>query len=164
MKGNRRLLIVLVLFLSILPVMVQARGSDNKKFGLGVNLGEPLGYDGRYYLADQFSIDLAVGYGFGEEAFIVQPSLLFHLRNILDYDGPDWSAVPYFGAGLKTGVDVAGPHKDSGIAAMRFPVGNTFVMKRGKFEISLEFAPGVEFTPETEFDATGGVGLRYYFF
>lgn len=162
----KRLLVfvsVLVLFL-LSPMVLQARGADNKRLGLGINLGEPLGFDGRYYFMDRFSADLIVGYGFGEEGFIIQPSLLFNLRDILDYDGNNWSLVPYFGAGLKTGVDMAGANDGDGIAAVRFPLGATVLMQGGTFEISLEFAPGVEFSPETEFDPTGGVGLRYYFF
>lgn len=140
------------------------QSTDNRKLGLGVNIGEPIGLNARYYFVDKFSADLIVGYGFGEQGFIIQPSILFNLRDILDYNGYDYSVIPYFGVGVKTGVDLAGAHKDSGIAAMRFPIGVNWVLKRGEFEISAEFAPGVEFAPETEFDATGGLGLRYFFF
>lgn len=138
----------------------EARGSDNKKFGLGVNLGEPIGMDARYYFLKNFSGDLIIGYGFEEHAFIIQPSVLVNFRDVLDYDGADFSMVPYFGAGFKTGVT----RNNRGVAAMRFPVGATWVIKDGTFEISAEFAFGVEFNPDNEFDATGGIGLRYYFF
>ena len=142
----------------------RGEGSENKRLGVGIHLGEPLGFAGRFYFFDQLSLDLQVGYGFGEEGIIIQPSALFHLRHILDVDGPDWSLVPHFGAGFKTGVDVAGARDGQGIAVLRFPLGVTWVMKEGVFEVSAEFAPGVEFSPETEFDPTGGIGLRYYFF
>ncbi|GEM_PF-417799 len=141
-------------------ISAEARGSDNKKFGLGVNLGEPIGMDARYYFLKNFSADLIVGYGFDEHAFIIQPSVLVNFRDVLDYDGQDFSVVPYFGVGLKTGVT----RSSQGVAAMRFPLGATWVIKDGTFEISAEFAPGVEFNPVNEFDATGGLGLRYYFF
>ena len=137
----------------------EARGSDNKKFGLGINLGEPIGLDSRYYFLKNFAADLVVGYGFEEHAFIIQPSVLVNFRDVLDYDGPDFSMVPYFGVGFKTGVT----RNNKGVAAMRFPVGATWIIKDGTFEISAEFAPGVEFNPDNEFDATGGLGLRYYF-
>lgn len=166
-KTAKKLVFALAAVIALSLAASTARAKEavgHKKLGLGINLGEPLGFDARYYLLDHFSADLVLGYGFGEQGFIIQPSALFHLNGILDYNGGNFSVVPYFGAGLKTGIDLAGANKDSGIVALRFPVGTTFLLKDGAFEISLEFAPGVEFTPITEFDPTGGIGLRHYFF
>lgn len=160
---HKFLRVLLVLFW-LAPAVALADGSENKRLGVGINLGEPLGFDGRFYFFRQFSLDLVLGYGFGEEGFIIQPSLLFNLRNLLDYDGSHWSLVPYFGAGVKTGVDMAGARDGQGIAVARFPLGASWILKGGAFEISVEFAPGAEFSPETRFDPTGGIGLRYYFF
>lgn len=156
--------IFILILLGLFPSLALALGAEHKRLGLGVNLGEPIGYNARFFFLDQLAADLTIGYGFAEEAFIIQPSALFHLRRILDYDGKDYSLVPYFGAGLKTGVDLSGANDGEGVAAMRFPVGASFVLKDGSFEVSVEFAPGVEFSPGTGFDGTGGVGLRYYFF
>ena len=160
----RKTILLTFLIITLTSPAALARGSANKTLGLGVNLGEPIGYSARFFFLDQFSADLIVGYGFAEESFAIQPSLLFHLRDILDYDDEKFSLVPYFGAGLKTGIDMAGRRDGQGIAALRFPVGASFFLENGAFEISLEFAPGVEFTPTTGFDGTGGIGLRYYFF
>ena len=158
----KRLLTALILavFLISTPLFAkQYKATESRKFGVGVNLGEPLGANARYYFFEHLSGDLTVGYGFEEHAFIVQPSVLFHLKNILDYNGRDFSVVPYFGGGFKTGIARGG----QGVAAVRFPVGASWILSDGEFEISVEFAPGIEFNPENEFDATGGVGLRYYF-
>lgn len=155
----KKIILSLALLLALIPQITHARGSDNKRLGVGVNLGEPIGFDGRFYFTEQFTLDLVTGYGFEEKGFIVQPSLLFNLRNILDYDTKDASLVPYFGAGFKTGIAKGG----DGVAALRFPVGATYIMKDGEFEVSLEFAPGVEFSPDNQFDITGGLGFRYYF-
>ena len=157
---------LMVLWMGVIPCLAQAAGagSDNKKLGLGINLGEPLGANARFFFLDRFAADLTVGYGFGEQGFVIQPSLLFHLRRILDYNGSNFSIVPCFGAGLKTGVDLAGANDGDGIVAARFPIGAACFLKNGTFEISLEFAPGIEFSPQTKFDPTGGIGLRYYFF
>lgn len=154
----------LLALLFLVPSTLQAGGAANKKLGLGINLGEPLGFSTRFFFLNRFSGDLVIGYGFGEKAFIIQPSLLFHLRGILDHDGNNWSLVPYFGAGFKTGVDVAGANDGEGVVALRFPIGASAFLRQGTFEVSLEFAPGVEFNPQTRFDPTGGIGLRYYFF
>ncbi len=155
--------IILVIILTLVPSLGFALGAENKRLGAGLNLGEPIGYNARLYLLDQLAADLVVGYGFDEEALIIQPSLLVPLRRIIDYDGENFSIVPYFGTGLKTGVDVAGRNDGEGVAALRFPVGFSVILKEGLFEISGEFAPGVEFSPDTAFDPTGGIGLRYYF-
>lgn len=146
--------------LLILPVLSGAK----ERLGLGVNLGEPLGFNARFQFTEQFLGDLILGYGFEEEAFIAQPSLLFALRHILDYDDEDITIVPYFGAGFKTGIVVSGSHDGEGVAALRFPVGSSFIIKEGSFEASIELAPGIELNPNNDFDFTGGLGLRYYFF
>ena len=158
-----RYMVLLGVMVVMIPFAVRAQGVDNRRIGFGVNLGEPIGFDGRLYFTDQFLLDLVVGYGFSEEAFIIQPSLLIPLRGILDYDAPRYSLVPYFGAGFKTGVVLSGHDDGEGVAAFRFPIGTTWVMKEGRFELSVEFAPGVEFNPDEGFDATGGLGLRYFF-
>lgn len=138
-------------------------GLDHQKLGVGINLGEPLGANARYFLNQRWAGDLIVGYGFGEEGFIVAPSVQFHFKDLLDYNGNTFSIIPYVGTGLKFGVDMGGAHDGDGIVAVRFPVGVGFLTHEGKFEISAEFAPGIEFEPESEFDMTGGIGLRYYF-
>lgn len=155
---------LLFVLIVLLPFGVMARGVENKTLGVGVNLGEPIGLSARLHFFDQLALDLVTGYGFDEKAFIIQPSLLFYLRGILDYNGRNYSLIPYFGAGFKTGVVTSGRHDGDGVAAMRFPIGASIVLKEGTFEISAEFAPGVEFNPKDDFDATGGIGLRYYFF
>lgn len=149
-----------MIFFLIFPIISHAKG----RLGLGVNFGEPLGLNARFQLTEQFLGDLTVGYGFEEEAFIAQPSFLFALRHILDYEDEDIAIVPYFGAGFKTGVVVSGAHDGDGVAALRFPVGGSFIIREGDFEASIELAPGIEMNPENEFDFTGGLGLRYYFF
>jgi hypothetical protein len=161
------LIFVLLSFIIALPqtqaYKAGSTGIDHKKLGLGLHLGEPLGANARYFFNQKFAADLTIGYGFGEEGFIIAPSGQFHFKDILDYDGDTFSLIPYLGAGLKFGVDMAGPHDGDGIVAVRLPVGAAFLTSQGKFEISVEVAPGVEFTPDSEFDITGGIGLRYYF-
>ncbi len=166
--------VTLVILFMNLPLLAQSTTSkisgrgeysgseEYKKFGLGINLGEPMGLNARYFLLKQLAVDLNFGYGFGEEGLIIQPSALFYLRDIIDYKDKDFTFTPYFGLGLKTGISFAGPNAE-GIAAMRFPIGGSWMVK-DIFEITAEFAPGVEFTPETGFNPTGSIGLRYYFF
>ena len=155
-------IVALTLSLCLSPLLAQAaRGARHQTLGVGVNLGEPIGFDGRLYFLEHLSLDLITGYGFDEKAFIIQPSILFNMNDVLDYNGRNFSFVPYFGAGFKTGIAEGG----NGVAALRFPLGLNWVLQRGLYEVSLEFAPGVQFSPgNTAFDATGGVGLRYFLF
>lgn len=137
----------------------RASGSGDRTWGVGVNLGEPMGFNTRVYFLEHIAGDLTLGYGFEEEGFIIQPSILFHLKGILDYNGGDFTAVPYFGTGFKTGV----AKNDKVVGAMRFPVGVAWQLSDGEFEIGAELAPGFEFNPDNEFDMTGGLQLRYFF-
>lgn len=164
MRQSIRIVVLFAALLAIYPVSGFSQGAAHKRLGMGVQLGEPLGFASRLFFVDRFAADLVVGYGFAEEGLIIQPSLLLVLRDILDYDGPNYSIVPHFGAGLKTGIDAAGANDGEAIAALRFPIGVNWVIQEGIFEISLEFGPGVEFSPETQFDGTGGISLRYYLF
>lgn len=160
-------LILAVAFLSVLAASLAAGAAsiEHRRLGLGLNIGEPLGFNGRFYFWKWLSLDATLGYGFGEKALIVQPSVLLNLTDILDYNGDNFSVVPYFGAGFKTGIVLSGPNDGAAVAAVRFPLGATMLLKDGVLEVSLEFAPGVQFAPGgTGFDPTGGVGIRYYFF
>lgn len=164
MKNIVKFFVFLVVSLTLAPSFAQAQGVESRRFGVGVNLGEPMGANARYFFYDFLAADVTVGYGFGEEGLIFQPSALFYFRDIADYDGDGFSLVPYLGLGIKTGVDLAGGNDGEGIFALRFPIGVAWVIKEGRLELNAEFGPGVEFSPETEFDVTGGVGIRYYFF
>ena len=149
--------------ITLTPLVSSARGVENKKFGVGVNVGEPFGVNSRYFFTDQFVGDLTVGFGYvGERSFVVQPTGLFYLRHILTLDDDNFSLVPYFGLGFKTGVDTWTPSNQF-IAAMRVPLGVAFVVKEVVFEITGEYATGFRFNPNAGYDYTGGIGLRFYF-
>lgn len=159
---KKTLVLLLIIFLTSSSLF--ALGAEHKKLGTGVSIGEPIGYSSRFFLMDQLSLDLVFGYGFAEEALVIMPTVSFHLRRILDYDGEKFSLVPYFGGGLKTGIDLGGRNDGEGLVGMRFPLGASLVVADGAFEIGAELAPGAEFSPDSGFDLTGGISLRYYFF
>ncbi len=156
------MLSLLILF-GLMTSVAHADGVAPRKFGLGLSLGEPLGVNARYYFADRFSGDLTVGYGFGEESFVIMPNALFHFRDMLEIKGDSFSVVPYMGVGLKTGVDIAGANDGDFVFAAKLPLGATLILEDGQIEIAAEFSPGIEFSPDTEFDPTGAIIVRYFF-
>ncbi|MBX7147616.1 hypothetical protein K1X76_00900 [bacterium] len=137
---------------------------DYKKLGVGLNIGEPMGASVRINFFKFLSLDTIAGYGFAEESFIVEPSAVFHFRDILDFKTNNGTVTPYIGAGAKFGVDLGGANDGDGIFALRFPVGASWTIDDGDIDIYAEAAPGIEFSPDDEFDITGGLGIRYYFF
>ncbi|NUM60429.1 MAG: hypothetical protein HUU56_17515, partial [Bdellovibrionaceae bacterium] len=60
--------------------------------------------------------------------------------------------------------DQGGADDGSTHAAMRLPLGLALQLSNTPVEFFMQAAPGIEFNPDTEFDMTGGVGVRYYFF
>ncbi len=46
---------------------------------------------------------------------------------------------------------------------VRIPLGLDYVFQEAPFDVFIEVAPIVNLVPETEFDLSGGVGVRFWF-
>jgi len=135
-------------------------GPEGKRFGLGLYVGEPTGLTFKGYLASRLAIDGVGAWSFVRDAV----TLVFDVTyEILDIPIQSQSVtVPFYvGAGTKIGINT-GP-RDRTEFTIRVPLGVAVQWENAPVEVFFEVAPGVDLSPETEFDISGGIGARFYF-
>ncbi|HEX5036111.1 MAG TPA: hypothetical protein VFX30_03030 [bacterium] len=135
-------------------------GPKGKRFGAGLHLGDPTGFTLKGYLTQRFALDGIVAWSFVDEALTIIGDGTFEILDI-PIDSRAITLPFYAGAGVKVGID---DENDDTQVAVRVPVGLAVQWVNHPVEVFLEIAPGVGLAPETNFDLTGGVGVRYYFF
>lgn len=133
--------------------------------GVGLIVGEPTGVSGKYYLADDRAIDLAVGGAIVGRGIQVHGDYLWH-PTILEQK--ESFALPfYFGVGARILNHDGGGGDDGHIRiGVRGPVGILFDFTKVPLDAFAELAGVLDY--RTKGDAFGlainaGIGARYYF-
>jgi hypothetical protein len=126
---------------------------------LGLIIGEPTGISYRAWLGSSNAMDFAVGWSFNtknNDNFDIHGAYLFGRKSDIRIEG--YRLPWYFGPGgrIKLG------EKDI-ILGFRFPFGLYYKFRTVPFSMFFELAPGLNITPSTDFDITGGIGFRYIF-
>ena len=127
--------------------------------GLGVMAGEPTGLTLKAWSDGRHAIDAAAGWSLGDEGWLyLHADYLWHSYDFEPNDLP--GSLPwYIGVGgralLKGGEDSA--------LGVRIPIGLDYLFRRQPFDIFVEVAPIIDLVPDTDFDLSGGVGVRFYF-
>jgi hypothetical protein len=129
------------------------------KFGAGIVLGEPTGLSAKYWLNDTLAIDGAAGWSYYEHTdFYLHSDLLLHNFDLIPV--PKGKLPVYLGGGAY--VRFRGDHRDNQ-AGIRVPVGLDYLFENAPVDVFVEFAPGIELTPSTRANFSGGIGIRYWF-
>ncbi len=151
MKRKLTLLTVILLLFSIAQVQAQ-----QKKFGLGMILGEPTGVIAKYWTSNRTAFDLAGSWSFsGENAFHFHGGYLFHSFNIFKVDK---GRLPvYYGIGARLKLE------DDTRFGVRIPLGLSYMFENIPLDIFFEISPIMDLVPDTEFHILGSIGIRYYF-
>jgi len=131
--------------------------SQDRGLGLGVMLGEPTGFSGKYWLNQENAVDFGLDDSFvhAHNALSIHGDYLFHLFDLIksDYRQPDYYGfggrihlsskdVPYIGA--------------RGVAGIEWIPGNLPV------DIFFEVAPVFNIFAETSLQLDIAIGCRYY--
>jgi hypothetical protein len=138
-------------------------GPKSKRFGAGLYLGDPTGLTLKGYLTERLALDAIVAWSFIESSFTLIGDVTYDILDI-PVNASSFTLPFYAGAGGKVGFDKGGNGDGETIAAIRVPVGVAMQFVNYPIEVFLEVAPGVQIIQETEFDLTGGIGARFYFF
>jgi len=156
--------ILFLFFVSILcvtrPVFAEY-GPEGKHFGLGLYAGEPTGLTGKFYLAEQTSIQGIASWSFFDDAVTLIGDFLYDLKDLAE-NSREFSLPFYVGAGAKFVIENDNANNNSTFG-MHFPIGIAWQSAEFPLEIAFELAPGIDLAPETEFDINGGVAFRFYF-
>lgn len=128
-------------------------------FGAGIILGEPSGVSAKYFLNDTLAIDGAAGWSLHEDSdFYFQGDLLFHKFDLIHVSKGQMPV--YIGGGAFVRFRDERHDNEAGI---RVPVGISYMFEDAPIDIFAEIAPGLDLTPSTRADFTGGVGIRFWF-
>jgi esterase/lipase superfamily enzyme len=128
--------------------------TNGHAFGLGIILGSPTGFTGRYTLEANRSLEGIVGWSFGKEAHV--QLAVSHL----------WTVASVFQIEQRKSVDLffgVGGSINNELLGVRAPVGLSMMFSEPRIEAFAQVALNVGITPSTRAYMDGGIGVRYYF-
>ncbi len=126
--------------------------------GLGVIFSEPpVGLSLKFWPSGGLAFDGAFSWSSdgGHSHFRFHGDLLFHMR--FRFQPEVGRLTFYYGLGAR--------YLEAGEQfGLRAPLGLSYMTRRVPFEVFIEFVPTLDLTPDTEFFAKFGLGLRVYLF
>lgn len=147
------------LFLSILFFALPSTMSWAADFGLGVIAGDPTGPSVHMWVSKTNAAHVTLGWKSGTNGYShITGDYLFYNFKTLELD--QQNKLPFFyGIGVRA-VDHKIFDTELGI---RFPVGIHYFMKSPSLDFFAEIVPLIDFTPDTDFELDGGIGIHYRF-
>jgi len=140
---------------------VQTSNAQERKFGLGVMIGEPTGFSAKLWTSNSNAFDFGLGwsvinkYNYSGNRIHLHVDYLWHSFNAISSS----ERFPlYYGIGgrFKGG-------ENEGSLAVRGVLGIAWMPRQTPIDIFLEVAPSLELTPSTGFAIDAAIGARYYF-
>jgi hypothetical protein len=127
--------------------------------GLGVIAGEPTGVSIKAWLDGRSAIDGAMAWSMsGDNDLHLHGDYLLHF---FDTFAVEKGSLPlYTGVGARLSFD---DDFDDEHFGMRIPLGISYLFEDAPLDAFLEVAPTLDLAPDTDLEASGAVGLRYYF-
>lgn len=131
-----------------------AQDTNAGKTGLGVMLGEPTGLTLKTWFNQKNSLDVGVAWSFsGNDAIYLHA----------DYQWHKWLDVEKGNLAFFYGIGGRAVFENDTFLGARIPLGLTYLAPEAPLEFFLEVAPVINLIPDTDGDADGGIGVRYYF-
>ncbi|MGD8781593.1 MAG: hypothetical protein PVH88_21830 [Ignavibacteria bacterium] len=148
----------IVLFLLCLFTLISAENleSSRNRIGVGLILGEPTGFSGKYWINEFEAVDVGIAYSFiGNSSFSLHADYLYHDLDMII----DKHEIPvYYGFGFRyRALD-----DDAAIGA-RGVMGVLWYDKKYPIDVFFEIAPVFELFPSTSLSFDIAIGGRYYF-
>jgi hypothetical protein len=143
----------------------QEAAAEKGVLGVGLIVGEPTGVSGKYYLADDRAIDLAIGGAIVGRGIQVHGDYLWHPWIL---EQKESFALPvYLGVGARIlNHDGGGSDEDHVRLGVRGPVGILFDFTRLPLDVFAEVAGVIDYRTRGDHFGLGinaGIGARYYF-
>jgi hypothetical protein len=145
-----------VIFMLLAAFSTSNLAAQDKGFGLGVILGEPTGISFKNWVGSRTAIDGGVAWSFsGDDSLHLHLDYLVHNFNI--FKAKKGKLALYYGIGGRVKIE------EESRVGVRIPVGINYIFGDAPLDIFVELAPVLDLVPSTEFELTGGIGIRYYF-
>ena len=132
---------------------ITSRVGAAEDLGLGIQLGQPMGVTGKYWLTSTAAIDAFAGYHFNSN-FDLHADYLWH--SFSSFNVSEGRLPFYLGLG---GRIFGGNDSQFGI---RLPLGASYLFPSEPLEAYAEIAPIVKIAPGIGADIDGAVGIRLY--
>lgn len=146
------------LVLTFLVIIISDGFSQQKEFGLGIILGSPSGFSGKYWMTEFNAIDFGMGYSFSgkSNATNFHADYLWHNYNVIKVE----AKVPlYYGVGARIKIR----QNSASRFGVRGVLGVTYFPSEIPIDLFFEVVPVFNIVPSTELDIEAGLGFRYYF-
>lgn len=158
----KRFVVVIALVLLIAPgVMVARHGST----GIGLQIGEPTGLSGKFWLSSRNAIDVVLGWNVISDRFIIQAGYLWHFPQPVT--SGDFAL--YVGVGALAGGGTFRPDHPNYpgesyvFLGGRVPLGLEYIFAGAPIGLYAELDPIVRLLPGVGLGIGGGIGCRFYF-
>jgi hypothetical protein len=156
MKTLKKSIFILTILAAMFMANTRAHAQDNG-FGVGIIIGEPTGFSGKYWLNSTTAIDGGLAWSFVKgTAFHIHADYLLHSSNIFK---PERHLNLYYGGGLRLKTE----GNDGARFGVRGVIGVDLFMIGAPVDFFLEAAPVMDFNPSTELTFNGGIGVRWFF-
>lgn len=141
---------------ALFALVASAAAAQDRGFGLGVILGEPTGVSAKGWISSRTAFDAGLAWSFRRAGYLhVHMDYLWHFQDVVT---TSQQVIPYIGIGGRVGA-----RDNSAIVGVRIPFGISWIPTNAPIDVFLEIAPIMDLTPETDFNANGGIGVRFYF-
>lgn len=138
--------------LACLPAQAR-KGGD---VGVGFIAGDPTGLSGKIWLNDVNALDLIVGFSTYHDYLAMRADYVWHEFSLFPVRS---GQLPlYYGMGLGTAIAKHAP-----LLSVRGVVGIEYLFANAPLDVFLELGPGAAIIPDSRFDFSGGVGMRFFF-
>ena len=153
----------------ILLVVVQTSMAQERKFGLGIIIGEPSGLSAKLWTSNVNAFDFGLGWSIGGDRISrydgsYNGGSRVHMH--MDYLWHSFDAIHseerfplYYGIGGR--INSGAGYNSS--AAVRGVIGVAWMPRQTPIDIFLELVPSLQLTSSTGFAIDAGLGARYYF-
>lgn len=145
------ILIIFIFSLTSLKIYSQDRG-----FGMGVMVGEPTGFSGKYWLDKERALDFGLAYSFvrSYSAFSLHADYLIHLPELIK---SEYRLPVYYGFGARIRTS-----KNENAFGARGVAGIVWLHNHLPLDVFIELAPVFNLFPETSLQLDFAFGARYY--
>ncbi|HAD81690.1 MAG: hypothetical protein A2509_06000 [Candidatus Edwardsbacteria bacterium RIFOXYD12_FULL_50_11] len=156
--------ITLVLFLT-----ATGASSQERRFGLGIIIGEPTGLSAKLWTSNRTALDFGLGWSLGGDRiskydgyYTGESRIHFHMDHLwhsFDAIRSSERFPLYYGVGGR--INTGAGYKNS--AAVRGVLGILWLPRRTPIDVFLELVPALQLVPSTGFGIDAGIGVRYFF-
>ena len=149
-----------LLALAVSPTLATAQTSATSApegFGIGIVVGDPSGITASLPIGATNSLNFTAGYGIShhEANLTLLGNYVWHERELVTVDAGKVSL--YYGPGARVRLAKV---TEVGLGVT---LGIDYLLETAPLQIYLEICPGINIVPNTNMDATAGLGARYFF-